>query len=316
MNIGLDAMGGDFAPDSTIQGAIEAIQVFKDTDSIFLFGDEKLIRSKLEDYKADPDSFTIVHAPEHIGMGEHPLKAFSRKPQSSIATGFKWLKSNYIDVFASAGNSGALIVGSMYTINTIPSIIRPCTSVLIPKENGGVSILLDVGTNPDPKPDVMYQFGVLGSIYAKEVFEIPDPKVGLLNIGEEEEKGNLLTQHTYQLMKDSTDFNFTGNVEARDILSGETHVIVCDGFTGNVVLKQVEAMYRLMKKRKLMDEYIERFNYENYGGTPILGINGSVVLGHGISSPLAIKNMLVLSKDIVEAKLYQKIQNAFNSYPH
>lgn len=315
MNIGLDAMGGDFAPESTIQGAILAHNTSHENDRIFLFGDEEIILQQLEKHKADPENFTIIHAPETISMGEHPLKAFTRKPKSSIALGFKMLKSKEIDSFASAGNSGAMVVGSMYTVNTIPSIIRPCTSVLIPKENGGIAILLDIGTNPDPKPDVMYQFGILGSIYANEVFQITDPKVGLLNIGEEEEKGNLLAQHTYQLMKDTHEFNFTGNIESRDIFSEKVDVIVCDGFTGNVVLKQVEAMYRLLKERNLMDDYIKRFNYENYGGTPILGINSSVVLGHGISSPLAIKNMLFLSKEIAEARLYEKIQKAFNKYP-
>jgi len=311
MHIGLDVMGGDYAPDSAIQGAILANQVINNTDRIFLFGIEEMIISRLEGAHANLNDFEIIHSPEVIGMAEHPLKAFTRKPKSSIAIGFKMLKSNEIDCFSSAGNSGAMVVGSMYTVNTIPGIIRPCTSVLLPKENGGITVLLDIGTNPDPKPDVLYQFGILGSIYASEVFSIQEPKVGLLNIGEEEEKGNLLVQHAFQLMKETHEFNFIGNVEGRDILTDKADVIVCDGFTGNVVLKQVEAMYRLLHKRGLMDNYIQRFNYENYGGTPILGINSSVVLGHGISSPLAIKNMLLLSKDIVEARLYEKIQNAF-----
>jgi glycerol-3-phosphate acyltransferase PlsX len=241
-------------------------------------------------------------------MGEHPLKAYTKKKDSSITVGFRMLKEKKIGSFSSAGNSGAMIVGSIYSTNVIPGIIRPCTSAILPKENGGITILLDVGTNPDPKPDVMYQFAILGSIYAQHVHGIENPKVGLLNIGEEEEKGNLLSQTAFQIMKGSKVFNFIGNIEGRDFLKDKADVIVCDGFTGNVVLKQIESMYRFMTKRGITDNYVNRFNYENYGGTPILGINSSVVVGHGISSALAIKNMLLLSKEIHEAGLSQKIQ--------
>jgi phosphate acyltransferase len=158
---------------------------------------------------------------------------------------------------------------------------------------------------------VLYQFGILGSIYAKEVYKIENPKVGLLNIGEEPEKGNLVSQATHALMKDSKDFNFVGNVEGRELFTDHADVIVCEGFTGNVVLKTAEAFYTLIKKRKRSDEYFDTFNYELYGGTPILGINSNVLIGHGISSPLAFQNMLVLAKDIVEAKLSEKIKQVF-----
>ena len=170
---------------------------------------------------------------------------------------------------------------------------------------------MDVGTNADCKPDVLYQFGILGSTFAKHIYNIENPKVGLLNIGEEEEKGNLLTQSAHQLMKGSNDFNFIGNIEGRDVFSDAVDVIVCDGFTGNVVLKEAEAFYELTKKRGIQDEYFDRFNYEIYGGTPILGINSNVMIGHGISSPLAIKNMLLLAYDVVENKLSDKIKQAF-----
>jgi phosphate acyltransferase len=246
-------------------------------------------------------------------MAEHPFKAFKNKPDSSIGIGFSMLKKGKIDSFCSAGNSGALLVGSMYTVNTVEGIIRPCTSAIVPKQNGGITVLLDIGTNPDPKPDVLYQFAILGSIYASEVLNIKNPKVGLLNIGEEEEKGNLLMQSTYQTMKGTNEFNFIGNVEGRDLLNDKADVIVCDGFTGNVVLKQIESMHRFMVDRGITDEVLDRMNYENYGGTPILGINAPVVLGHGISTPLAIKNMLLLSKDIYKAKLSEKISNALKA---
>ncbi|MCF8227699.1 MAG: phosphate acyltransferase PlsX [Bacteroidales bacterium] len=314
MKLGLDVMGGDFAPDACIQGAILAKESLPESDTIVLIGKEEIIHEQLKEKNASPEDFQIVHAEEVITMGEHPLKAFTRKTNSSISKGFKLLKNHQIDAFSSAGNSGAMLVGSMYTVNSIQGIIRPCTSAILPKENGGITILLDIGTNPDPKPDVLYQFAILGSIYAQEVYNIENPKIGLLNIGEEEEKGNLLMQHAYQIMKDSRKFNFIGNIEGRDLYNDKADVIVSDGFTGNVVLKQIESMYRMMVKRQLADEYIKRFNYEKYGGSPILGINASVVLGHGISSPLAIKNMLYLSKEIHEAKLSDKIRLALNRY--
>jgi len=244
-------------------------------------------------------------------MGDHPTKAFSQKPNSSISIGFQLLKEGKIDAFASTGNTGAMLVGSMYTVRAIQGIIRPCITSILPKENGSVGLILDVGSNADCKPDVLYQFGILGSLLAENVYGIKKPKVGLLNIGEEPEKGNLVTQAAYSLMKDSKDFNFIGNIEGRDIFSESVDVIVCDGFTGNVVLKEAEAIYSLIKKRGLSDAYFDRFNYENYGGTPILGINSTVMIGHGISNDIAIKNMILLTKDVVEAGLVQKIKQAF-----
>jgi len=206
------------------------------------------------------------------------------------------------------------MVGAMYSINNIQGVIRPSTLTAIPRENGGMNVMLDIGTNPDIKPDILYQFAILGSIYSQSVLSVKNPKVGLLNIGEEEEKGNLLCQSAFRLMRDSDDFNFFGNIEGRDLFKDKVDVIVCDGFTGNIVLKQIEAMYRLMVKRNLVDEYIKKFNYENYGGSPILGVNGSVVIGHGISSSKAIMNMVLLSKEIHEAKLTKKIKRAMNKY--
>ncbi len=308
-------MGGDFAPDNTILGAIQALKELPASDCIVLIGDKKLIIDKLNQENYDPDNFDIIHTSEVIEMAEHPIKAFNQKKDSSLYVGFKMLKMQELDSFSSAGNTGAMLVGSIYSINTIPGIIRPCTSAILPKESGGITILLDVGTNPDPKPDVMFQFAILGSLYAKEVHGISNPRIGLLNIGEEEEKGNMLAQYTYKLLKDSKEFNFIGNIEGRDLLGDKCDVIVCDGFTGNVVLKQMESMYRFLMKRGFVDDYVKRFNYENFGGTPILGVNSSVMLGHGISSPLAIKNMLLHSKAMYEVQLTQKIKKALKRYP-
>jgi len=311
MRIGLDIMGGDFAPMATIEGACIAQRELPSSIRLVLIGKQEIITKTLSELKADPEKFDIVHAAEEIEMAEHPTKAFAQKPHSSISVGFSLLKEGKLNAFASAGNTGAMLVGSMSTVKSVPGVIRPCITSILPKENGGVGLILDVGTNADCKPDVLYQFGVLGSLYAKYVYNILNPKVALLNIGEEAEKGNLISQATYNLMKGSKEFNFIGNVEGRDLYNDKADVIVCDGFTGNVVLKQAEALYDLVKKRGLSDAYFDRFNYEMYGGTPILGINSTVIIGHGISNALAIKNMLLLSKEIAEAKLSEKIKEAF-----
>lgn len=312
MKIGLDIMGGDFAPKNCLDGAVLAQKALPSDVKIVLIGDTDHAKKYFQENNIDAGLFEYVHTTQVIDMGEHPTKAFSQKPQSSIAVGFKLLKEQQLDAFASAGNTGAMLVGSMFSVKAIPGVIRPCITNPIPKENGGWGIILDVGTNADCKPDVLYQFAILGSIYAKEVYKIDNPKVGLLNIGEEPEKGNLVSQAAHNLMKGTKDFNFIGNIEGRDLFGDKVDVIVCEGFVGNVVLKTAEAFYRLFRKRKIKDEYFDKFNYELYGGTPILGINSTVMIGHGISSPLAFQNMLLLAKDVVDAKLNEKINSIFN----
>jgi glycerol-3-phosphate acyltransferase PlsX len=315
MKIGLDVLGGDFAPESVLHGAIMAQKELPESDRIVLIGGQEVILAFLKKEKVNPDKFDIINAPDLIEMDEQPTKALVNKPNSSIAVGFKLLKHKEIQAFASAGSSGAMMVGSMFSVNTIKGIIRPSTPGYIPKENGGSCVLIDVGTNPDSKPDVMYQFGLLGSLFAENVFHVKNPRVGLLNIGSEEKKGNMNTQAAFQLMKDSKDYNFVGNVEGRELFRDNVDVIVCDGFVGNILLKQIEAMYRVVLKRGMKDPYLDRFNYENYGGTPILGINSTVLVGHGISNGNAIRNMILMSKEIHEAQLVQKIRHAVEGYP-
>ena len=311
MNIGLDIMGGDFAPEAIVHGAIEARKEIPSEHSITLVGDTEIVKNIFIKEEVDPSLFTLVHASEVIEMGDHATKAMRSKQDSSINVGFKLLSQGKLDSFSSAGNSGAMLIGSMFAVRPISGVIRPCITSVLPKESGGVGVILDVGINADCKPDVLYQFAVLGSLYAEFVYNIKSPKVGLLNIGEEKEKGNLLAQATFELLEDSNDFNFIGNVEGRDLFSDLADVIVCDGFTGNVILKEAEAFYSLIAKRGLLDEYFNRFNYENYGGTPVLGVNGNVLIGHGISNPKAIKNMLNLSLSIAQADLPNKIKKAF-----
>lgn len=312
MRIALDAMGGDFAPESTVCGAILAARILPEDVRIVLVGDENKITEIIKRENFDRSAFDIVHTDEVIGMGEHPAKAFQKKQKSSIVTGFGMLVRNQIDAFASTGNTGAMMAGAMFMVKSIPGIIRPAISAQVPNVAGGSATLLDVGINPDCRPDVLYQYGMLGSLYARHVFQIETPKVCLLNLGSEEEKGNLVTKAAHELMKGSDHFNFAGNIEGNEIFEeGKSDVIVCDGFVGNVILKEAEALYTLIRKRKINDEFFERFNFENYGGTPVLGINQPVIIGHGISNAKAIKNLLLHTKDVVEAKLMDKFKEAF-----
>jgi len=311
MKIGLDIMGGDYAPKATVLGAMAAYKELSPSEHLVLIGDKDIATGILKENDFNPDHFEYVHTTEVIGMGEHPTKAVVQKPDSSISVGFKLLKEGYLQAFASAGNTGAMLVGSMFSVKTIPGVIRPAMTAIAPKLKGGFNILLDVGANADCKPDVLLQFGVLGSLFANSVYGVDNPRVALMNIGEEEEKGNLLCQATYPLMKETTLFNFAGNVEGRDLFSDLSDVIVCDGFTGNVVLKLAESFYVVTLKKGFKDEFFDRFNYEQYGGSPILGVNAPVIVGHGISSPTAIKNMVLLSKNMVESGLVDKIRQAF-----
>lgn len=260
MKIGIDIMGGDFAPVNTVKGAILANNQIPEHVKLVLIGDRDKILAELKSSDADVESFEIVDATDIISMSDHPTKALIQKPNSSLSIGFKLLKEKQIDALCSAGNTGAMLVGSMYSVKPIPGVIRPCITSILPKENGTVGLILDIGINADCKPDVLYQFGVLGSLYAEHVLNIKNPKVGLLNIGEEEEKGNLLTQAAHELMKGTSDFNFVGNVEGRNLFDESADVVVCDGFTGNVVLKAAEGFYSLVKRRNKSDEFFDRFN--------------------------------------------------------
>ena len=311
MKIGLDIMGGDYAPHSTLHGALLASKQLSTDEKIVLIGDSNVAKEILQQNNAELSLFEFIHADDQIAMNEHATKAIRKKPNNSISVGFEALKNGEIDVFSSAGNSGAMLVGSMFSVGPIKGVIRPCITSVLPKENGSVGLILDVGVNADCKPDVLFQFAILGSLFAENVYGLKNPKVGLLNIGEEKGKGNLLTQAAFQLLEDNDDINFIGNVEGRDLFNEKADVIVCDGFTGNVVLKQAESFFTILAKRNLLDNYFKRFNYENYGGTPVLGVSGNVLIGHGISNDKAIKNMILLGKDLIHSDLTKKIKTAF-----
>ena len=311
MKIGLDIMGGDYAPKAAVLGAIEAHKALSGP-KLVLIGDKDIALQILSENNFSADNFEFVHTTEVIGMGEHPTKAIAQKPNSSIAVGFKLLKEGEIQAFSSAGNTGAMLVGSMFSVRAIPGVLRPAMTSIVPQLTGGVSVLLDVGANADCKPDMLLQFGILGNLYAQHVYKIAEPRVALVNIGEEEEKGNILTQAAFPLLKNSGQFNFIGNIESRHLFDGEADVQVSDGFTGNMIIKLAESFYVVALKKRIKDEFFDRFNYEQYGGSPILGVNGSVVVGHGISNPEAIKNMVLLSKDVYESGLVEHIKQAFS----
>jgi len=310
MKIGLDIMGGDFAPRATVLGAIEAQKALLPGQTIVLFGDKEQALPLISEKGIDPDAFEYVHTTEMIGMGEHAAKAVLQKPNSSISLGFQHLKDGQIDAFSSAGNTGAMLVGAMFSVKPVAGVIRPAIASNVPKLKSGFGIMLDVGANADCKPEVLAQFGILGSLYAEHVYHVANPKVALMNIGEEEEKGNVLTQATFPLLQ-KTSLNFIGNIEGRDLFNEKADVIVCDGFTGNVMLKLAETFYILTLKKGFKDEFFDRFNYEQYGGSPILGVNAPVLIGHGISSPEAIKNMVLLCRTMIEAEFVDKIKEAF-----
>jgi len=310
MRIGLDVSGGDFAPKVNLEGLKLAMQELP-TASFFLFGDIEKVKDHPSFSNVDLSRVQLINAPDQITFRDNPTRAILKKPKSSISVGLNWLSTRKIDVFSGTGNTGAMLVGAIYKSTTIPGVIRPCITSTLPTISGDKTILLDVGSNADCKADVLSQFAVLGSIYAQYVLGKKQPKVALLNIGEEESKGNLLSIAAHELLKKTDVINFIGNVEGRDLFTGVADVIVCDGYTGNVVLKQAEGMYSLMKQRGINDEYFERFNYENYGGTPILGIRGNVIIGHGISNEIAIKNMLLHSYEVASSGLAKKIRKAF-----
>ncbi len=314
LKIGIDAMGGDFAPEAAVKGAIIALEELNQDSRIVLFGDESQITLIIEAEGADVAKFDIVHTTEVIEMGDHPAKAFVQKKDSSITVGFQYLAEGKIDGFASAGSTGAMMVGSMQVIGAIDGVIRPTISSPLPTIAGQPALLLDVGLNVDCKPEVLAQYGLLGSIFAKHAYGIDNPRVAILNIGEEEAKGNAQSKATYELMKGSKEFNFVGNVESSYIFTSKiADVIVCDGFVGNTVLKMAEGLYRINKAIVGGEHpFWEAMNYENIGGTPVLGVKAPVVIGHGSSSPLAISSMVLTTERCIRAEFVKRVQEALS----
>lgn len=303
-------MGGDFAPLEAVKGAAEYLQLHENVH-IVMIGDNTLIKDHLKTHPIDGEAYSIIPTTQVIEMHEHPTKAFKEKQDSSIAVGFHLLASGKIDAFISAGNTGAMMVGALFSIKTIEGITRPTIGAYIPREDGSLGLLLDVGLNADCKPENLNQFAILGSLFAEHILNVKNPKVGLVNIGEEEGKGNILAQAAYPLLKENEQINFTGNIEGRDILIDKADVMVCEGFTGNVVLKMAESVYDIVKRRQIKDEHFNRFNFESYGGVPVLGVSKPVIIGHGISEKTAFKNMIDIARKMKTTDLTGKITESF-----
>lgn len=304
-------MGGDYAPLETIKGVQLFLSENKDDVTITLIGDENKLNPLLKEYSIITEKINIVHASEVIEMREHPTKALKEKQQSSISIGFHLLAASRTDAFISAGNTGAMMVGALYSIKAITGVARPAIGAYIPRDDGKLSLLVDVGLNADCKPENLSQFALLGSLFSEYILNFKNPRVALINVGEEEGKGNILCQAAYPLLKENERIHFIGNVEGRDLLMDKAEVYVCDGYTGNIILKFAESIYDLVQKRKINDEYFNRFNFEMYGGVPVLGVNKPVIIGHGISTAGAFNNMILMAKKMIEQDFIEKIKSNF-----
>ncbi len=314
MNLALDMMGGDYAPLEAVKGLQKYFSKSKNSSVVYCLGKQDELKTLFETYNLPAEKAIIFHTCENISYHEHPTRALKEKPGSSIAKGFELLASGKADAFLSSGNTGAMLVGSMFYLKPLEGVLRPTISTMMPKIGGGTGIMLDVGLNVDCKPQHLDQFAILGSLYAENILGIKNPTVGLLNVGEEESKGNVLCQATYPLLKENKFIHFIGNIEGRNIFNNGADVTVCDGFTGNVVIKLAESFYDIAEHRNLHDdEFISRFCYENYGGTPVLGVAKPVIIGHGISNDVAFANMLLLAEKMIETDLCNTIRQAFQS---
>ncbi len=303
-------MGGDFAPKAIVEGVISASSSLPENTTLVLIGKENIIRSIFNDHHFDSPFVEIVHAEEVIEMNDHPTKALAQKPNSSIGIGFRLLKEKAVDIFCSAGNTGAMHVGALFSIKAIEGILRPAIAGFVPQVTGGHAIMIDIGANADCKPEVLAQFGEIGSIYAEYTLGLEKPRVALMNIGEEEQKGSLAAQAAYPLLRENKRIHFIGNIEGKDTFLNKADVIVTDGFTGNIVFKLGESLYGISKARGFQDDFIDKTNYEAIGGSPIIGVNGNVMIAHGISTPLAIKNMIGWAYKQVKANAYKHIASA------
>lgn len=308
--IGIDAMGGDFAPLEAIKGASLSKQEFPEID-FYLYGDKAIVEETAAKEGISLDGLHRVHCSEVIEMGEHPVKAMASKRDSSIFRGFMDLAQGGISAFLSAGNTGAMLVGSIQILKPINGVDRPSLLTTVSKPSRQPGIVLDVGANADNKPEHLQQFGLLGSIYAESILNIQNPRVGLVNIGEEDEKGSILSRAANKLLRETDQINFVGNIEGRDIFTDDHDVLVCDGFTGNVMVKIIEGFYYQLVKRGVQDDFLNGLNFKNHGGGLVLGVKAPVVVGHGISKAETFVKMAELAKQSVESDFCRKVEDAF-----
>lgn len=326
-NIAVDIMGGDFAPVNEIMGIIQAASERKNDVCFYLLGDENLISDELKKHNIQGLTFEIVHTEQVVAMKDEPTEVLKYKQNSSLYKGIELIKTKVADAFLSAGNTGAVMACSTILLGRVEGVSRPTIGSLFPTIQNKPAFILDVGANAEVRPKFLMEFGIMGSIFMKNVFNIPKPKIGLLNIGEEESKGTELQKESYKMMKSIP--GFIGNVEGRDIFTGEADVIITDGFTGNVVLKFAESINTTLKAKikqyaeksfinkfktatmvPVLKEILKEFDYQEYGGVPLLGVNGNVVIGHGKSTPKAFKSMINRAIDLIDYDINKEIQNA------
>jgi glycerol-3-phosphate acyltransferase PlsX len=332
MKIALDAMGGDFAPDVTIAGAIEAATEYDDIE-IILVGDRQLLSESLKDKRYPADKISIFHASEVIEMHESPSAALRKKKDSSIRKSIELVKNKEAEAAVSAGNSGVVMATSLFVLGKLPNVDRPAIATVMPSLTG-FFVLIDAGANVDCKPENLLQFAHMGNAYYKTIFNVSSPRVAILSIGEEDTKGNELTREAFKFLKNA-DMNFIGNIEGKDIFSGHADVIVCDGFIGNIVLKVSEGLAETimkMLKREIADvttgklgylmikpaikNFKKRTEYSEYGGAPLLGINGISIISHGRSSARAVKNALRVAAEMSRRKVHEIIADKLNNIKH
>ena len=314
-------MGGDHAPTEIIKGVLEAAKLLETDDDLILIGDDETIKSQLSSLDAMPDVVTVVHAPEVIGMNEAPVESLRKKRKSSIAIMARMASHKQTDAVISAGNTGACVVGCQLRMRNLESVLRPGIAVVLPLLGGPVT-MCDVGANIACKPVNLYQYAVMASVYSKEVLGIDNPRVGLMSIGAEDAKGNELVKKTRELIKSDEQLNFIGNLEGRDIFDGACDVAICEGFVGNVVLKLTEGLAAMLFKaighelkadseklamqfKPVITQIYKKYDYHEYGGALLLGINGTAVICHGASTSRTIKNAILAAK-----KFYMKKINA------
>jgi glycerol-3-phosphate acyltransferase PlsX len=334
VRIGIDAMGGDSAPSTEVDGARQAALELQGAAELVLVGEEDRIHRYLDREEARRLGIKVEHTTQRVSMAESAALAYRRKQDSSIGVAARMLRDGRLDALVSAGNTGAVVASVMLSVGRIPGVHRPAIAVLIPTP-GGHTILLDVGANSDAKPQHLLQYAVMGKVYAQSIFGVESPRIGLLNIGEEDSKGSELAVQAWKLMNDAKpNLNFIGNVEGRDVLRGTADVVVCDGFTGNVILKFAESVvglilqtvrrevrgkltYRLgaLLLKPVFRRMKSRLNYEEYGGAPLLGVNGICVISHGSSSPLAIKNAIRVAAEAARRRIHLRIQEELDREP-
>ncbi|HET8654249.1 MAG TPA: phosphate acyltransferase PlsX [Longimicrobiaceae bacterium] len=320
MRIALDAMGSDRAPSIEVEGAIGALSSLEGASQLVLVGDRERIEAELRQYPEAPrDRIEIVHAAQQIEMGEAPAQAIRRKPESSIVIGLNLQKQGEVDAFISAGSTGAVMAGSLMILRPLPGVDRPAIGAVLPTR-AGHTLLVDAGANVDTRPQNLVQFAHLGTIYAQDLMGRERPRVGLLNIGEEPEKGDERAVETYHLLEEQSRLNFVGNIEGRDIIDHRCDVLVCDGFAGNVLLKFYESVAGFivgMLRREAgaasadldLTRIFQVLDYTEYGGAPLLGVNGVTIICHGGSPPRAIRNAIRVATQAVESNMVQHIQS-------